>query len=97
MAVEALSQLRLRRSTTTRAVITHYALLLEGFWTNPLTKVGEAPILPLTGYKACSYLPQAVIMLRHIRDTNQCLLHYVTYAHMTPTAPTTYNRLTIDT
>ena len=61
MAIEALSQLRLRRSTTTQAVITHYVLPLEGFWTNPLAKVGEAPILPLTGYKACSYLPQAVM------------------------------------
>ena len=97
MAIEALSQLRLRRSTTTQAVITHYVLPLEGFWTNPLAKVGEAPILPLTGYKACSYLPQAVIMLTHICDTNRCSSHYVTYAHMTPTASTTYDRLTIDT
>ena len=28
-----------RRSTTARAVVTHYAPLLEDFWTNPLAVV----------------------------------------------------------
>ena len=30
---------RSRRSTTARAVVTHYAPSLEGFWTNPLAVV----------------------------------------------------------
>ena len=54
------------RSTT---VTTHYAPPLEGFWTNPLVEVGEAPCLSHTGYKA-SYSPWVVITLSRIRDTN---------------------------
>ena len=35
---------RSRGSTTTWAVIVHYALPLEGFWTSPLVIIGKAPI-----------------------------------------------------
>ena len=46
---------RLKRLTTTWAVIANYAPPLDDFWTNQLVIVGEAPHLPQTGYKACSY------------------------------------------
>ena len=72
---------RSRRSTTARAVITHYAPPLEGFWTNPLVIVGEAPCLSQTGYKAYSYSPWAVITLSRIRDAR-----FMTYERMTPMA-----------
>ena len=75
---------RSRRSTTAQGVITHYAPPLEGFWTNPLVVVGEAPCLSQTGYKAYSYSPWAVIMLSRIRDTNWRLSCFVTYERMTP-------------
>ena len=75
---------RSRRSTTARAVITHYAPPLEGFWTNPLVVVGEAPCLSQTGYKAYSYSPWAVITLSRIRDANWRLSRFVTYERMTP-------------
>ena len=58
---------RLRRLTTTWAVMLYPH---EGFWTNPLVIVGEAPSLSQTGYKAYSYSPWAMIMLGHIRDAN---------------------------
>ena len=82
---------RSRRLTTARAVITHYAPPLEGFWTNPLVVVGEAPSLSQTGYKAYSYSPWAVITLSCIRDANWCLLRFVTYERITPTGA--YDRL----
>ena len=75
---------RSRRSTTARAVINHYAPSIEGFWTNPLVVVGEAPCLSQTGYKAYSYSPWAVITLSHIRDANWRLSRFVTYERMTP-------------
>ena len=75
---------RSRRSTTARAVITHYAQPLEGFWRNPLLVVGEAPCLSQTGYKAYSYSPLAVITLSHIRDANWHLSRFVTKEGMTP-------------
>ena len=34
-----------RRLTTTWTIIVHYAMPLEGFWTNPLVIVGEFPKL----------------------------------------------------
>ena len=46
---------RSKRLTTAWAVIAHYAPPLDDFWTNQLVMVGEAPHLPQTGYKACSY------------------------------------------
>ena len=63
----------------------HYALPLEGFWTNPLTAVGEAPSLSWAGYKAYISLPWAVIMLSHIRDANWRLSRFVTYVRVMPT------------
>ena len=55
---------RSRRSTTAQAVITQYALPLEGFWTNPLVVVGEAPCLSQTGYKAYTYSPLADLLVK---------------------------------
>ena len=75
---------RSRRLTTAQAVITHYAPPLEGFWTNPLVVVGEAPRLSQTGYKAYSYSAWAMITLSRIRDANWRLSHFVTYVRMTP-------------
>ena len=72
------------RSTTTRAVIAHYAPLLEGFWTNPLILVGKASSLSQTGYKAYSYSPWAMITFSYIHDANWLLSHVMTYVHMTP-------------
>ena len=54
VANESFSQSK-RLTTTTWAVIAHYAPPLDDFWTNQLVVVGEAPHLPQTGYKACSY------------------------------------------
>ena len=71
-------------STTAWTVVTHYAPHLEGFWTNPLVVVGEAPCLSQTGYKAYSYSPWAVITLSRIRDANWRLPRFVAYERMTP-------------
>ena len=75
---------RSMRSTTARAVITHYAPPLEGFRTNPLVVVGKAPCLSHPGYKAYSYSSWAVITLSHICDANWCLSRFMTYECMTP-------------
>ena len=76
----------MRRLTTIWAVITHYALPLEDFWTNPLIihVVGEAPSVSQTGYKAYGCSPWAMITLSHIRDTNWHLLRFVTFMRMMP-------------
>ena len=82
----------MRRSTTTWAVIAHYALPLEGFWTNSLVIVGEAPSLSQTRYKVYSYSPWSLIMLNHIRDANWCLSCFVACAYdANCMASTSYN------
>ena len=72
---------RSRRSTTARAVITHYALLLESFWTNPLVVVGEVTCSLQTGCKAYSYSPWAVITLSHTCDASWRLSRIIGFKH----------------